>query len=183
MYRREAISSWKSQNYDAAVGALYAFNALLPEEYQVKLSNQMFEEKTKQDIIATCNKCSVQTDFKTIVVFDLLLSLTSSLVSGVEYEKIWICKECKNENRLLNTKLVQNILQEPYHLKVVKLPPERSQGMMDRTKFHITFSLWFWSFLNELEAEAAKFRDDNWNKGSNLFDDADVDTTGEEDAT
>ena len=183
VYRREAISSWKSGNYDAATGALYTFNALLPIEHQVKISDQLYEEKTKQDITATCNKCEEVVDFRTIKIFKVLMPMTLSIILGSDYEEIWICTKCNNENSLKNTKLVQNILQEPFHLRVVKKPPQRSGGLMDRRKYPVAFSLWFWSLINELEGEAALYRDENWNRGENQFDEEGIDTTGEENAT
>ena len=181
IYRREAINSWRGERYDAAIGSLYTFNGLLGEPYRIKISNKEFDEKIQDDIVATCEGCNGEIDFKTVKVYNLLLSSISGMISDKQYERCWSCK-CGYTNRLFTTKLIQKVRAEPYYLKVVSKPPKRSEGMMNRTKFKIAFSIWFWSLLNELEASAAKFRDDNWKKGGMLYDDLDIDWDDTEDA-
>lgn len=182
MYRREAISNLKSGNYGGATGALYAYNSLLPKEYQVTISNHEYKEKTKEDITAICNSCLKAIDYTKIKIHEVLSPFLEFVVSGKSQDKIWNCPDCKNNNKLITTKLVQNILQEPYHLQVIYKQPKRRDGLIDNKKFVKLYNEWFWTFLTELEAQAARFRDENWNKGESVFDDPDVDTVGEEDA-
>jgi len=158
IYRRESIAGWKRQDYDSATGSLYAFNGLLPEKYRVIISTKQYNEKTDLGAVAECNFCSVQTDYKTLDIINLLNPLIVGIVSNSEYEKIWNCTKCHKDNKLLESKIFLKVLQEPNYLKVVTKPPERKEGIMDRTQFHIKYSIWFWGFLNELEAEAARFR-------------------------
>jgi len=176
VYRREAINSWKVGNYDSAIGSLYAYNALLYPDYGVKVSTQAYNEKTDLATVAECNFCTEQTDYKTLDIINLLNPLVIGLVSNSEYEKIWCCPKCHKDNKLLETKIVHKVPQEPNFLRIVPKPPERKEGM---TKYHNKFSVWFWSTLDELEAEAARFRQEYKPIDQNIDYD-DIDTTIEE---
>lgn len=61
--------------------------------------------------------------------------------------------------------MIQKILGEPYFLKVVPKPPERKDGLMDRATYHNKISVWFWTFIDEIEERLGQFRDDNWSRG------------------
>lgn len=178
-YRREVISSLKSRNYSACFGSLYALNGLLPVEYRVKISSIDYEEKTRQDIFVICKFCKIELDFKTIKVFDLLLPLVNSVLSANTHERIWVCTACNKNNRLEQTDMKQKILSEPYFLRIVPKPPQRKDGLMDRSTYHSKIAVWIWTFLDELEERMAQFRDDNWSKGDES-ESLDFGDTGEE---
>jgi len=179
-YRREVISGLKAKNYSACFGSLYALNGLLPEEYRVKISDIIYEDKTKQDIFVKCKFCQIDQDFKIVKKFDLLLPLIKRILSSKTHEKIWVCTDCKKNNLLEQTELIQKILGEPYFLKVVPKPPERKDGLMDRATYHSKIQVWIWTFLDEIEERMAKFRDDNWSKGDQMDETLDLGETGEE---
>lgn len=179
VYRRESISSWKSKTYDSAIGSLYAYNALLYPNYGVKVSTQEYNKLTKLDMIAECSKCQDQTNLKTLKIIGLLNTLIIGVITEDKYQKIWVCSKCNNQNKLMETKIVQKVLQEPHYLKIVPEPPSRRDGLNDRRTFHMKFSVWFWSTLTELEAEAARFRQEYVPKDQEGLD-ADLDSVGSE---
>ena len=159
---------------------MYAFNGLLPEKYRIKVSTIAYDDKTNLDITAICIHCKEDADFKKLQIVSLILTSMQRLITDQSIEQIWVCTHCHNDNKLTETMLTQNILQEPYYLKVVPKSPNRKEGMIDRTKYHIKFSVWFWSFLTELESQAAQFRDDTWERGDTMYDDLDLEAGGEE---
>jgi hypothetical protein len=139
--------------------------------------------KTKQDLFIHCNNkdCNAKLDFNKVQVFKLLTPLVIHAITQNQYDKVWVCSECKHTNRLLETKVTKEILQEPYFLKVVPSPPSQKDGMIDRSKFHIKFSTWFWKFISELEAQSAQFRDDNWQKTDEMYAESDqIEDDGQE---
>jgi hypothetical protein len=73
-------------------------------------------------------------------------------------------------NRLDSTKLLQEVLKEPYYLKVLPKPPGRKDGMMGRTQFKIKFSTWFWLALSSIEAQMGRYRENYQPKDSEMFD-------------
>ena len=164
-YRREVLSSLRSRNYTACIGALYALNGLLPEKYRVTISTQEYNEKTNQDLLIKCNKCNQQNSKKLIKIQTVISPLIEGLISGQENIKVWNCILCKAENRLSNSILTQKILKEPTYLQIVPKPPNRKQGMKDHSSYHNQFVVWAETLLIELEAQMAQFRDDNWHKG------------------
>ena len=179
-YRGEAIRSIKSEAYDSAFGALYSLNALLPEEYKVKISSIDYEEATRQDLKIICLKCKEKADYKQIRVFDLLLPLLNNLITSKTHEKVWLCPTCKNCNRLEKSEFIQEVLQEPCLLKVVPKPPQRKDGLMDRNSYDRKVTGWLWNMLSELEGRMSAFREANWNKGGDE-NDQQIDTSGEKD--
>lgn len=171
MYRREVLQSLNQKNYDNCFGALYALNGLLPAEYRVKVSSIEYSRLTTQDIVAKCNKCDKEIDYKSLKVMAILAPLIVGVVSGQQYHKIWVCPECKFENKLTKTAMIQKTLQEPYFLRVVPKPPQRKDGLFDRSSYHRKVIQWVWNMLDELEERMAQFRDDNWTKSDNLYND------------
>lgn len=179
-YRGEAIRSIKSEHYDSAFGAMYSLNALLPEDYRVKISTPSYLEATKEELEAVCLSCKQNSNIHLIKIIDKLLPSLIKTITDKETEKFWKCPLCKNENNLSKTEFIHSILEEPQLLKVVPRPPERKDGLMDRLKYDKQISAWLWNMLSELEGRMSKLREDNWNKG---IDDQyfDVDTEGEND--
>lgn len=171
MYRREVLQSLNQQNYDNCFGALYALNGLLPEQYRVKISSIEYNKLTQQDIVAKCGKCEKETDFKSVQIQTILAPLVVGVVTGEQYYKVWVCPECKFENKLTKTIMIQKTLQEPYFLRVVPKPPQRKDGLYDRSSYHRKVVQWVWNMLDELEERMAQFRDDNWNRTDDLYKD------------
>lgn len=153
---------------------MYAINGLLPEEYRVIISSLEYNELTRKDVFAVCLECEKECDFKTLEIVNLILNQLDQLIVGSSSAKCWVCPKCKYTNELVKTSLVQKVLKEPYFLKVVPKPPLRREGMNDRTSYHNKVSRWIWTMLAELESRLAQFRDDNWQKGSDLTSEYDV---------
>ena len=177
-HRGKAVSSWQGRNYTAAVGSLYAFNGELPDAYRVKISTKKYNELTRQDLELVCPECEQQTKFNNVKIMNILTPLIVSSLTGQETMKMWHCNKCDKLVRFDKTKKIQKVLALPAFLKVVPEPPQRKDGLMDRKTYDKIFSRWFWQFLDELEAQAAQFRDDNWQKEGNI-ENEDVDTEGE----
>ncbi len=179
-FTNEAISSWKSENYDACLGSCYALNGLLAPEYRVTISTKDYEDKIKHDLLVVCNHCTAQSKHREANLFNRLCSSSLRYILDEKFEQVWTCPQCHHDNILLKTHMIDKIAKEPNYLKVVAKPPERKEGMMARTTFHKKFSQWFWNFMDELGAQMALFRDDNWQR-SGEYTDEDVDTSGEDD--
>jgi len=170
VYRRESISSWKSENYDACIGALYSLMGLLPSEYRPTVSTQGFEQLTNQNLLAVCKECEVKNNFASLKIHQVTLPFLSSVVSGKTTEEVWNCLECNKMNRLDSTKFIQEVLKEPYYLKILPRPPGRKEGMMGRTQFKIKFATWFWLALSSIEAQMGRYRENYIPKDSEMFD-------------
>lgn len=183
IYTREAINGWKSRNYDSAIGSLYAFNGLLPDEepgkYRVIVDTNEYRNKTKQDLIAICKNCDKEINYNEIRIMNVVSAMIVRIISNVSNVKIWVCPQCNKDNELEETKLIQKILKDPSFITVVPKPPTRKDGIIDRTQFHTKFTVWFWTFLTELEAQAARFRQDYKPQGSGEEEFLDSQDTGE----
>ena len=56
-YRSEVLVGMKKGDWDSMHGSLNGINGLLPQEYQVKISDTKYYELVKEDIEYECNKC------------------------------------------------------------------------------------------------------------------------------
>ena len=173
-YRNETLTNLKGEKYTLCIGSLYAFNGLLPDEYQIKVSNNLYKSVADKDVKCFC-KCGAEFKRQDLKVFDLLLTFVQKLLSGDKTKKAWVCTECNKINDLLKTRMVKEIYQEPHFFEVVPEPPKQKDGTINRHSFHQKFETWALMFLGELETKAAKFRDDNWQKTDGYMDADDLD--------
>src|SRR3990170_1282843 len=56
-FTNEAVNAWKSENYEACLGSLFALNALMPDKYRVLISNQEHKKLTNEQLWNICTKC------------------------------------------------------------------------------------------------------------------------------
>ena len=181
VYRREAISSWKSGKYDACIGALYSIMGLLPKDYRPTISTEEFEHMTNQNLLAVCTECKAENNFAQIKTYQIILPYLSSFVSGKDREEVWDCLQCNAMNRLNQTQFIQKVLKEPYFLKILPKAPGRKEGMLGRTQYKIKFSTWFWLVLSSVEALMGRYRENYVPKDYDGFDlDAEIPDGGEE---
>jgi len=178
-YRKKAVDNIKNDQ-TSCIGSLYSLNSLLPEEYRIEINTQEYKKKLDLETNAKCSFCTELTDMKKIRITNHLLALPIGNFYDGGFEKIWVCEKCKKINKLLNTTVIKKIPKEPYLLKVVPYPPIRKDGLMDRRDFNKKFEQWAWTFLVEVEAQMAQFRDDNWKRGDEDFDYQDINTKLEE---
>ena len=183
-HRNEVISSLKSQQYDAVFGALYALNALLPEDpvieetklpkYRVVVSDIEFLKITKPVTFCTCYHCTQTSNYDEVTVFDMLLPIMDQTITGKKFSKSWICPLCKKTCRLRSDDFSETAIKEPSFLGIVPKPPRRQDGLMDRSSYHRKVTQWAWTMLDELECKMAQFRDDNWVKKDSYDGDDEV---------
>lgn len=188
-------------NWSACVGALNSINALLPDgtldptqNFQVKVSTKMYNEKMNLKSMLVCNHCTEeyensegkqdtrnsQFEFNTIRVFDLIVPVTDRLIMDQNLEKIWICPKCKKDNKLVQTKIIKQKYLEPFFLGVVSNPPELKNRVSDRNTYDREMNKWLWNFKNELDYKMALFRAANWKSGDGENEYSDIDTSIEE---
>ena len=129
-------------------------------KYRIRISDIEYEKLTAVNTEAQCNKCKAFTDYTKISVFDLIVPLVVEILSGSGTSKVWICPQCKEENVITNTDILENHLQEPYYLGVVPKPPQRKEGLSDRGAYDRKVTAWAWNVIAELEERSTQFRED-----------------------
>ena len=186
-HRNEVITALKAGRYETVLGSLYALNGLLPDtvytededpelvgkpKYRVVMSDIEYNKLAKPTVYLFCYHCDPNDQngilYEDVKFFNLLLPKVSQLLTWKKFEKAWKCPKCKEINKLKKTreldKIAETQLKEPFYLGVVPKPPRRQSGLMDRTKYHNKMIQWAETYLAELEAKMAQFRDDNWTK-------------------
>ncbi len=181
-FTNEAVNSWKSKNYESCLGSLFTLNGMLPEEYRVNISDEDYNKATAEQLLVVCPGCAKESDRLKIKVKHLLLPYLDSVLHGDKYDDFWICSGCKTMHRLSDTDMIQDRRKDPGFYQVSPVPPMKHDGLLDRRKYHAKFTLWFWTYIGEVIAQMAKFRDDNWTK-ENIYGNDEVDTTAEENDT
>lgn len=171
VYRREAISNFKSEKYDSCIGALKSLMGLLPSDYRPTISTEDYEALTDRGLIGVCTECNIQVSMPSVKTYQRLLPYFASVVSNKQTEEVWDCTECGKTNNLATTKFIQKVLKEPYFPKIIPKPPGRSHGMLGRTQFKIKFSDWFWDkALPTIEAQMGRYREEYQPKDMDLYE-------------
>jgi len=176
-----------SKNWDKVFGNLFAWNALLPRmrteegilKYRIRMSDIEYTKLTTIVSEAQCNKCEACTDYNKIKIFDLLVPLVEGILSGNLTSKIWICPKCDNENKIIETDIIESQLQQPYYLGVVPFAPQRKEGLQDRHQYARKVTAWAWNFIAELEEKSTQFRED-YKENKNEFEEWESIDGGEE---
>lgn len=159
----------EADKYTAAIGSLNNFNACLPKEYQVKVSDELYSQKLEAEkLMVHCKHCNEDIDYRTIKKMKVLCNSSEQLLTGLVEKNVWICSLCNGENLTQGSELKQAKLPNPYYFGVVPDPPKRKDGILDRVMFKKRIEHWCWNMLGELEFAAAKFRDDSWQRAMNL---------------
>ena len=164
-HRKRAIITIERKQWTECLGALYAINAALPEEYRVIISDQEYLKMTRQDLNVTCIQCKERFDYNSIKVLNLVTVPFERLLGKSKTIRVWFCPKCNERHELEKTEIEQTILKQPYYLGVVTRPPQRSDGIIARVKYDREFERWAWTMLDELEQKMAQYRDDNWDRG------------------
>ncbi len=159
-YRNYGIESIDSQNYSGAVAAIYEMISLFPEKYRLEINTEKYEDLEKDTIIYICGGCMAESVLTSVTVFNLTLGLTQSLVSGLESTKVWDCVKCGIRNMLQNTQIIKSQEVKPHYHKVIPEPPNRKQGIMDRTSYDNKMRIWFFKALEETDHQLGKYRDE-----------------------
>ena len=171
-YRTEVLAAIKSKNYNSMFGSLFAINAMLPKDYQVEISDRKYYDKIKQDVIVICNHCSkvcehcidgkgeciAETKRDDIKIKNVIGTILTSILINNKTEKLWQCPKCNKNNILSRTRIIQNVLKEPFFIKIVPSPPSRKDGIIHRREYPKKVEKWAYQFLDELEHQMSKFR-------------------------
>jgi len=151
----------------------------MPDKYRTIISNALHKEKTNEQLWNLCMYCKKECKHEDVKTYTLLVPFIDSVLAKEMYQEVWRCTECKKENVILKSDLIQDKPKDPSYFKIVPEPPSQKDGIMDRRKYSSKFTLWFWTCLGEIQAQMAQFRDDNWTK-SDVYQDIDYDGRFEE---
>ncbi len=159
-YRNYGLESIDSKNYSGAVAAIFEIIALFPETYRCEINTEKWNELEKDVIIYVCGNCSKENNHDEVKIFNLLLDVTTQFISGSNQETVWNCLGCDNQNRLLSTKVIKSQLSKPHYNKVIREPPNRKQGIMDRVQYDNLMRKWFFESLAETDHQLGLYRDE-----------------------
>ena len=167
-WRNKVVTALEAEKYTAALGSLNNFNACLPKEYQVKISDELYAQKLEDEkLLIHCKHCNEDIDYRTIKKQKILCNSAEQLLTSQLTKNIWICSLCKKENLTTHSEFTKANLPNPYYLGIVPDPPKRTDGILDRFSYHKKIEHWCWTMIGELEFKAAQFRDDSWQKAIN----------------
>ncbi len=159
-YRNYGLESIDSKNYSSAVAAIYEIIALFPENYRCEINTDKRNVLEKDTIIYVCGNCSKENNHDEVKIFNLVLDMTTSFISGNNQETVWNCLGCDYQNRLQSTEIIKSQLKKPYYFKVIREPPNRKQGIMDRVQYDNIMRKWFFEALAETDHQLGLYRDE-----------------------
>lgn len=184
-YRTKCLTALDKHLYRNCIGSIISLNSLLPEDtddhkYRIIFDSDEYYNKIKDSYAIVCPSCEKESPHSSVQIYDITLSKQDQIILGYPTKKIWVCSKCRVENDLTDSKILRDTLAKPYYHRVVPDPPERKTGLLSQMHFHKEMVDWIWVCLNSLEDGFTKFRDDNWNKGGEEYEDYNIDTSVEE---
>lgn len=181
-WRGKVTTYLDQKKYTDVAGALISKNGLLPSEYRIKISTQLYEEKIKEEVKASCKICGEEFNYHELPIRDKILTYTEQILLGDVNLKVWNCPDpnCKGLNYLDQTDITKTELGNPYYIGVVPEFPEKTSSFIDLNEYHKKVKSWTWQFLAELEHAESRFREEYTPEDYyDIFDDGGKDT-GEE---
>jgi len=151
----------RSGDYSGAVAAIYGINSLLPEKYVCEVNTEKYNELRKEKYVLVCRSCKKEVNRQDVKLYDIQLSLISSILSNQSFEKYWDCPnpDCKESQRVANTKMILDLHKKPFYYQVIPEPPGRKEGLADR-KFHNNMITWFYQSIEELDHQLGIYREE-----------------------
>ena len=185
VYRTKVLMALDKRQYESCIGGIKSMNSLLPEDtddkkYRIVFDTEQYESTIKDSYLIECPKCKKELPRNTIKIFPVTLRRREQIIFGIKTEDIWICTKCGKQNKLKNTKTIKTSLQSPYYHRILAEPPKIDQGLLSHMTYHKRMKDWVWMCLSSLEDGYTRFRDDNWNRHDDDFENTDIDTSFEE---
>lgn len=145
-------------NWSGMILALYAMNALLPDEYRITVNTRKYDNLIEAKIGYICNYCKEEIPEASIEIKKCLAPLVVSYIAQSETRTFWPCPKCNKENLISQTRQIKETLEKPYYIKVVPEPPERKRGIQDRRVYPLELQKWSGIFFQELEHQLGLYR-------------------------
>lgn len=157
-YRSYYLTCTEQEKYTNATTALDSFNALFPDDYRVEIDTQKYNKAVQTKLIVNCNYCAVQFNRNEIKVVELLAPTIIKTIIDTESEEVWFCPKCNKPNKLLNTRMIKTVYDEPAYFKVVPKPPLRKNGLQSRSHYKFEITKWLDTYVVELEHQLGLYR-------------------------
>lgn len=186
-YRTKCLMALDKSMYMNCVGAIKAMNSLLPEDdlnteklYRIVFDDEEYNKVVNSAFKIECLKCQKEQEYDSVQFHTVNLPTSEQIVSGRKTTTVWFCPKCKEFNRLDESNVIENSIRKPFYSRFVPFPPVNNHGLLSQLQYHTKMVEWVWICLDNLEEGFTRFRDDNWKRGDQLFDDPSINTTMEE---
>lgn len=158
-HRTGALVAIPQGNYNLAATELSAINALLPEEYKVKIDSKIYFEKIRGQDVMECNSCKEENEYRIMKFYNKSLVSGLQLLYGVEKIEFWKCLKCDMENPKEGSKRIIKKYENPFYTSYMPKPPKRD-SFGNNMAFTLKFEEWFDIALSELENKIGIYRTD-----------------------
>ena len=153
-----SINKLDDKDYIAAEFGLHNINSLLTEDYLIRIDTDAYNKELKTETLYLCKKCEKEFQRNTIQVFDIILRARDQIVFGKKTDKVWFCPECKEQNKIDDTIMIRDKLENPYYRKLIPESPKPKIGIVDKYKYPKEFRNWFFNYLKELQHQLSLYR-------------------------
>ena len=158
--RMDALISFSQGNYNQCVASLEAMVALLPEEYQITMTDEDYAEAVKEHEVWKCRHCKEKIPSRDVRRDTLPMpSSLRVLAPGRRVYQVWQCPQCGKTSAVAGTDREKSELRGLYFLKAVPEPPRRTP-MTNNREFRNEFTTWFRVARREIENMLGHYRAD-----------------------
>ena len=171
-----------SGNWDLAALSLHNMNGALDVDYQLPISNEIWEEKKESCIVWKCNNCTTTetkiinkgkedeykkevqvptcSKYEDIRTYDEQCSLELQILSGQKTRHMWVCPKCTESSSVEKTeKEMQKYPSPHYRGCIYEQPAKPKLGLMQRRgTYPAQMEAWCTNYSMELEHQLANYR-------------------------
>lgn len=145
-------------HWPGAITALNDMNAFLPDDYRISINSQEYEKLINMKIGYICNYCKKESPHTLIEIKQILAPMIVNFISNEEMKTVWFCPECKKENLLSQTKMIEEKLAKPCYLKIVPEPPKKGIGIYNKRAYKTKIEEWLENYDEEISHQLGLLR-------------------------
>ena len=157
-WREFAVNCIQKKDWNGSKSGLSNINSLLDQHYVVKVNTREYEIAIQNNTYWKCTNCEEKIPQTQVKIFQLIVPIMKSMLSGQKTESTWFCPKCNVPNREDETTKIIEEIDQPSYRKIVPSPPVQKIGLYDRFVFEFKFHEWFYNFLEELQHQLSLYR-------------------------
>ena len=158
-HRSAALAALKENDHHGAIISFDSMIALLPEEYQIEINTEKYNQLVAEKRTIKCDFCTATPLLKDISLQKLLLPSLTKFIVDNDFINVWVCDSCTETNIYKSENITITKFEEPSYFEVVPSPPSK-RGTKNRMTYDYEFKKWFNIVMTEIEYQIGIYRAD-----------------------
>lgn len=155
-HRASMIRALQDNDFPKTLMSWKSINALLPEDFRVKVSSEDYAQAVATKTFWQCSKCSSEISIDKIHVTEMEQSKLYRSIFSEKKNLMWQCPKCKAMNAKEQTTEFNEKPPEPAFFGIVPHPPKRN--ILQEVRWEREIQKWAIIAVPEIEAKVSEYR-------------------------